>query len=78
MVCTGLFDDTCETAEDYRATLSDFRARDVPMICANPDLVVERAGLLIPAPGSSRGLRGAIGGTVTYAGKPHRRSTRRR
>lgn len=72
VVCTGLFDDTCETAEDYRATLSDFRARDVPMICANPDLVVERAGLLIPCAGLIAEAYEAIGGTVTYAGKPHR------
>ena len=49
MVCTGLFDDETETPEDYRALLTRLRARNLFMVCANPDLVVERgdaAGLL--------------------------------
>ena len=72
VVCTGLFDDTCETADDYRATLAALRARDVPMICANPDLVVERRGLLIPCAGLLAEAYEALGGQVAYAGKPHR------
>jgi HAD superfamily hydrolase (TIGR01459 family) len=72
VVCTGLFDDTRETAEDYRATLEGLRARDVPMICANPDLVVERGGQLIPCAGLIAEAYEALGGRVTYAGKPHR------
>jgi HAD superfamily hydrolase (TIGR01459 family) len=72
VVCTGLFDDTTETAEDYRATLAAFRARDVPMICANPDLVVERNKKLIPCAGLIAEAYAAIGGSVVYAGKPYR------
>ncbi|MCJ2034157.1 TIGR01459 family HAD-type hydrolase [Methylobacterium sp. J-068] len=72
VVCTGLFDDTRETAEDYRATLEALRARAVPMICANPDLVVERGGRLIPCAGLIAEAYEALGGAVTYAGKPHR------
>jgi len=72
VVCTGLFDDTRETADDYRPTLEQWRARDVPMICANPDLVVERAGLLIPCAGLIAEAYEALGGRVTYAGKPFR------
>ena len=72
MVCTGLFDDTVETAEDYRDTLAGFRARDVPMICANPDLVVERKKKLIPCAGLIAQAYEEIGGSVTYAGKPYR------
>ena len=72
VVCTGLFDDDTETAEDYRDRLAAFRARDVPMICANPDLVVERAGRLIPCAGVLAAAYAGIGGRVTYAGKPHR------
>ncbi len=72
VVNTGLFDDATETAEDYRATLAALKARDVPMICANPDLVVEREGKLIPCAGLLAQAYLAIGGTVTYAGKPHR------
>jgi HAD superfamily hydrolase (TIGR01459 family) len=72
VVCTGLFDDTRETAEDYRGTLEAMKARDVPMICANPDLVVERRGELIPCAGLIAEAYAALGGAVTYAGKPHR------
>ena len=72
VVCTGLFDDTCETAEDYRATLEAMRARAVPMICANPDLVVERGGQIVPCAGSVALAYEEIGGKVVYAGKPHR------
>lgn len=72
VVCTGLFDDTCETAEDYRDTLAGFRARRVPMICANPDLVVEREKTLIPCAGLIAQAYEEIGGAVTYAGKPYR------
>ncbi|GJE15707.1 TIGR01459 family HAD-type hydrolase [Methylobacterium marchantiae] len=72
VVCTGLFDDTCETAEDYRETLAGFRVRQVPMICANPDLVVEREKKLIPCAGLIAQAYAEIGGAVTYAGKPYR------
>ncbi|GJD44992.1 Acid sugar phosphatase [Methylobacterium cerastii] len=72
VVNTGLFDDATETAEDYRATLAALKARDVPMICANPDLVVERDGSLIPCAGLLAEAYAEIGGAVTYAGKPHR------
>lgn len=72
VVCTGLFDDASETAEDYRDVLAVLRARDVPMICANPDLVVERDRILIPCAGLIAAAYEEIGGAVTYAGKPYR------
>lgn len=71
VVCTGLFDDTCETAEDYRDVLATLRVREVPMICANPDLVVERDKVLIPCAGLIAAAYAEIGGDVTYAGKPY-------
>ena len=42
MVCSGLFDDTKETAADYAELFGGLIARGVPMICANPDIMVER------------------------------------
>lgn len=72
VVCTGLFDDDTETAADYAEALAGFLARGVPMICANPDLVVERAGKLIPCAGLIAAAYAEIGGAVTYAGKPYR------
>ncbi|KAB1075607.1 TIGR01459 family HAD-type hydrolase [Methylobacterium planeticum] len=72
VVCTGLFDDTRETAADYRDGLAALRARAVPMICANPDLVVERDKQLIPCAGLLAAAYAEIGGAVIYAGKPYR------
>src|SRR5258708_1398115 len=40
-VCSGLFDDTVETPQDYQDLVARMRARALPMICANPDAVVE-------------------------------------
>src|ERR1700675_2523102 len=40
IVCTGLLDDETESAEDYRAVMLQARARQLPLICANPDIVV--------------------------------------
>ncbi len=71
VVCTGLFDDESETPEDYREMLEWWVARDVPLICANPDLVVERGHLLIPCAGAVAALYEDLGGQTRIAGKPH-------
>ncbi len=71
LVCTGLRDDETETAETYRALLIDAALRGLPMICANPDLSVDRGGRIIPCAGAVAALYEALGGAVTYAGKPH-------
>ena len=49
VLCTGLVDDLTETPEDYADRLAAMRARNLTMICANPDLVVHRgrAALLL-------------------------------
>ncbi|SFL73925.1 TIGR01459 family HAD-type hydrolase [Methylobacterium pseudosasicola] len=72
VVCTGLFDDRSETADDYRAELMRLAARGLTMICANPDLVVESGNRLIPCAGLLAAAYAELGGTVIYAGKPHR------
>ncbi|HEX8164612.1 MAG TPA: TIGR01459 family HAD-type hydrolase [Beijerinckiaceae bacterium] len=72
VVCSGLFDDTRETADDYRPMLERMRARSLWMLCANPDLLVERGRQLIPCAGAIATAYEAIGGEVFYAGKPHR------
>jgi HAD superfamily hydrolase (TIGR01459 family) len=71
-VCTGLFDDTTETPEDYRDLLVAMRAREMFMLCANPDLVVERGSDLVYCAGAIADLYAAMDGEVLYAGKPHR------
>jgi len=72
IICTGLFDDETETAEDYRPMLLKARERKVPLICANPDIVVERGDRLIYCAGAVAELYRELGGEVTFYGKPHR------
>jgi HAD superfamily hydrolase (TIGR01450 family) len=71
IVCTGLFDDERETPDDYAATLAACRARDLPMVCANPDLMVERGGHMIYCAGAVARAYEELGGKVEYAGKPY-------
>ncbi|MFM9847130.1 MAG: TIGR01459 family HAD-type hydrolase [Hyphomicrobiaceae bacterium] len=71
VVCTGLFDDETETPETYRPMLERLAAQKISMICANPDLFVERGDRLIPCAGSIAKLYQGLGGTVVYAGKPY-------
>ncbi|AHK00547.1 MULTISPECIES: TIGR01459 family HAD-type hydrolase [Rhizobium/Agrobacterium group] len=71
VVCTGFFDDETETPEDYTEMLKGFIARKAPMICANPDLVVERGERIIPCAGAMAAYYEQLGGEVRIAGKPH-------
>lgn len=71
-VCTGLYDDETETPEHYSQLLARLRSRNVPMICVNPDLKVERGGRIIYCAGAIAAAYAALGGTVSYAGKPYR------
>ena len=71
VVCTGLFDDETETPADYAALLSGLASRDVPMVCANPDHLVERGERLVWCAGALAALYEGQGGNVVYAGKPH-------
>ena len=72
IVCTGLFDDETESPEDYRATLLQARERQLTLICANPDIVVERGDRLIYCAGAIAELYRELGGEVIFYGKPHR------
>ena len=72
IVCTGLFDDETESAEDYRAMMLQARERKLTLICANPDIVVERGDRLIYCAGAIAELYRELGGEVIFYGKPHR------
>ena len=72
ILCAGLFDDETETAEDYRAMMLKARERDLTLICANPDIVVERGDRLIYCAGAIAELYRELGGKVIFYGKPHR------
>jgi HAD superfamily hydrolase (TIGR01459 family) len=72
VVCSGLDDDDVETPDDYRARLAAMLKRNLFMVCANPDVVVERGDKLVYCAGSIADLYAGMGGEVLYAGKPYR------
>src|ERR1700724_1915593 len=72
IVCTGLFDDETESAEDYRGMMIKARERKLTLVCANPDIVVERGDRLIYCAGAIAELYRELGGEVIFYGKPHR------
>jgi HAD superfamily hydrolase (TIGR01459 family) len=71
VVVTGPFNDEVEVAEDYRAMFERLIPRGVLMLCANPDLVVERGDKLIVCAGALAQLYEQMGGNAIYAGKPY-------
>ncbi len=71
VVCSGLFDDATETPENYRELLAALRARSLFMVCANPDIVVERGDTLLYCAGALADAYVALGGAALYCGKPH-------
>ena len=72
VVCTGPFNDDVETPEDYAELLPLLRGRNLPFICANPDIVVERGDRLIWCAGALARDYARLGGRTLIAGKPHR------
>jgi HAD superfamily hydrolase (TIGR01459 family) len=71
VVCSGLVDDKTDTPEDYREMLAFMRRRSLFMVCANPDVFVERGDTLIYCAGALADAYVALGGEVLYCGKPH-------
>ncbi|WP_397397895.1 TIGR01459 family HAD-type hydrolase [Phenylobacterium sp.] len=72
LICvTGPYDDETETAEDYRDRFEAILPRRLPLLCANPDIVVQRGDRLIPCAGALARLYADLGGEVRMAGKPH-------
>ncbi len=72
VLCSGLYDDLTETPDDYHELHAQFRTRELPMVCANPDLQVERGDRLIYCAGALAAEYEKLGGDVLYTGKPHR------
>jgi len=62
------WDDTVET---YAPVLHAARRRDLPMVCANPDLVVIHAGRPALCAGALAEEYQRLGGRVRWHGKPH-------
>ena len=71
ILCSGLTDDINETAQTYRPMLELALARELPFVCANPDLVVHVGGKHFVCAGAIADLYQHMGGPVFWAGKPH-------
>lgn len=67
---TGPWEDE-ETVADYEPLLADAAARSMPMICANPDIEVIRAGTRIICAGALALRYAELGGAVHQFGKPY-------
>jgi HAD superfamily hydrolase (TIGR01459 family) len=63
-------DDVADTLADYRPLLDRALALELPMICANPDLVVIHRGQPMLCAGSLALYYQDQGGDVRYRGKP--------
>ncbi len=60
-----------DTPEMYRERAKFWLERKLPMICANPDRVVEHGDQIIYCGGALGDLYAAMGGMVHMAGKPY-------
>ena len=68
---TGPYDDENDEPADYRDRFCEAIDRDLTMICANPDIVVQRGEKLIYCGGALAQLYESLGGKVVMAGKPY-------
>ena len=69
--CTGLFDYPDDHPDRYEDLLREGQLRRLPMICANPDIVVPHMGKLAYCAGALAQRYAQMGGEVILAGKPH-------
>ena len=70
-ILLGGLDENVAEPEYWRSRLSAAAARRLPMLCANPDLVMFGTSGLTPAPGALAALYQSLGGAVHFIGKPH-------
>jgi HAD superfamily hydrolase (TIGR01459 family) len=71
LACTGL-DERSDDPADYHAKLEALAADGVRMHCLNPDRVVIHMGDREACAGALADMYEAMGGAVTWYGKPHR------
>ncbi|MGD0142416.1 MAG: TIGR01459 family HAD-type hydrolase [Rhizomicrobium sp.] len=72
ILCTGLYDDDSETPADYSEMLEELKRRGLTLLCANPDIVVQRGGKLVYCAGAIARAYEKMGGPVVYYGKPYK------
>ncbi|SUZ88724.1 uncharacterized protein METZ01_LOCUS41578 [marine metagenome] len=67
---TGLFDDETEDENSYSSILDEAKKRNLKLVCANPDIAVQRGEKLIPCAGAISKKYEEIGGKAINIGKP--------
>jgi HAD superfamily hydrolase (TIGR01459 family) len=72
VLVTGVADDKVKVSDFDEALRAAYRA-NLPMVCANPDLIVHRGGVEELCAGSIAERYEGLGGRVVYHGKPHRK-----
>ncbi len=71
ILCTGLRDDTSETPEDYAGEIAAWAGRGLTLLCANPDIIVDRGEERLWCAGALAQAYEGAGGDVLWYGKPH-------
>lgn len=70
LLCAGLDDVLTETVADYQPRLQAVLDAGLPLVCANPDYVVQHGDTLEPCAGALALAYQDMGGTVHWFGKP--------
>ena len=70
IICTGLHDDQTDQPHEYKPILKEAFKKDLPMICANPDIVVNWGGNMIWCAGAVAQIYERLGGRVVYGKTP--------
>ncbi|MET3589602.1 HAD superfamily hydrolase (TIGR01459 family) [Bartonella silvatica] len=71
VVCSGFLEDRDEQPSTYETMFARMRARKLPFICANPDVIVHYGNQEFWCAGALARLYQQLGGEVRIAGKPH-------
>jgi HAD superfamily hydrolase (TIGR01459 family) len=71
ILLTGLRDDRVETPADYAGEIADWKARGLPVLCANPDIQVDRGEARLWCAGAIAQDYEHAGGELVWFGKPH-------
>ena len=71
LVVTGPVDEERDTPADYRPTFLYAKQKGLPLLCANPDIVVDRGDRRIICAGALAVEYSEMGGQSLYFGKPH-------
>ncbi len=68
---SGMYNDTTETPDDYRAAMEKWHARKLQLVCANPDRQVQFGDSVIYCAGAVAEIYEKNGGDVVWLGKPY-------